>query len=136
MSEQIPYLKCPLCGNNFEQSFECDHDEYDLVEEIARLGELYAKEGRKTQVLLEEHSNLKAKLSEREEGWRDHVTELQSRILTLEQQGYVPELEEKLRVVAGLPRYNSVEAFTHNAELTVDDERWIKASQVEALLRR
>ncbi len=27
----IPYLKCPICGNNFHQSFECDHDEYGLI---------------------------------------------------------------------------------------------------------
>ncbi len=45
MSNEVPYLKCPICGNNFHQSFECDHDEYDLIE-------FYRKSITKLQALL------------------------------------------------------------------------------------
>lgn len=37
MSDEIPYLKCPLCGANFHQSFDCDHEEKDLVDRIREL---------------------------------------------------------------------------------------------------
>jgi ABC-type phosphate transport system auxiliary subunit len=31
------YLLCPLCGKNFQQSFDCDHDEFDLADRIREL---------------------------------------------------------------------------------------------------
>lgn len=33
----IPHLECPICGKNYHQEFECEHDEYDLVRRIAKL---------------------------------------------------------------------------------------------------
>ena len=28
----VPYMKCPICGKNFHQLFDCEHDENDLIE--------------------------------------------------------------------------------------------------------
>jgi len=33
----LPFMECPICHKNYHQSFECDHDEDDLVERIAAL---------------------------------------------------------------------------------------------------
>ena len=33
----IPFMECPICHKNYHQSFECDHDEDDLVDRIAEL---------------------------------------------------------------------------------------------------
>jgi hypothetical protein len=42
--------------------------------------------------------------------------------------------EAALREVGGLRRYDAVEAFVTNAELTMDDERWIKVSELRVIL--